>query len=58
MRSLDEMQRISMRNLNRVISRTLALLDPDLTQEQVNRRLRASERRAARAKTLWEELKK
>ena len=34
MRSLDEMQRISMRNLNRVISRTLALLDPDLLKNR------------------------
>jgi hypothetical protein len=52
------MQRISMRNLNRIIRSSLALLDPDLTQEQVNRRLRASEKRAARGREFWEEFKK
>jgi hypothetical protein len=52
------MQRLSIRNLNRIIRRAVALLDLDLTSEQMNRRLRASENRAARDRVLWKELKK
>lgn len=58
MRGLEELQRLSLRNLGRVIRRAFALLDPDLTEKQVERRLRASETRAARSKLLWEELRK
>jgi hypothetical protein len=55
---VDEMQRNSTRNLNRIMRRGLALLDPNLSEAQVQRRLKASEKRAARDRALWEEMKK